>query len=139
VSADLGGVAREAVDAALAAGATDAEAFVEEGVEREIRVYDGGVESLTDATSRGVGVRAFLDLRAGYAYGTDLTGDGLAAVARSAYASAGVADSDPDAGLPDDTGAADVGSLRSGEIDGWSTERKVELALAAERAARAHP
>ena len=139
MSLDLEAIAQKAVDAALAAGAGDAEAFVEEGVEREIRVYDGAVESLTDAASRGVGVRAFLDGRAGYAYGTDLGEEGIAAVARAAYGAAQVADSNPDEGLPEEPGLAEVGALRSPEVAGWSTERKVEIALAAERAARAHP
>jgi len=136
---DLEAAARRAVEAALAAGASDAEAYGEESTEREIRVYDGAVESLTDATSRGVGVRAFLDGRWGYAYGTDLGEDGLREVAAAAHAAAAVADPDPDAGLPDECGAAEIGSLRSPELDGWGTDRKVELALAAERAARGHP
>ena len=136
---DLEAVCRRAVDAALAAGADDAEAYAEERTEREIRVYDGAVESLTDASSRGIGVRAFADGRSGYAYGTDLGDAGLEELAAAARAAAGVADADPHDGLPDETGAADVDSLRSRELGDWSTERKVELALAAERAARAHP
>jgi PmbA protein len=136
---DLESAARRAVEAAVAAGASDAEAYAEEQVEREIRVYDGAVESLTDATSRGIGVRAFLDGRWGYAYGTDLGDDGLRELAEAAHATAAVADPDPHAGLPDECGAAEVGSLRSDDLDRWDTERKVELALAAERAARGHP
>src|SRR5204863_348943 len=77
--------------------------------------------------------------RWGYAYGTDLGEGGLAAVAEAARAAALVADPDPHAGLPDECGAADLGPLRSGELGSWSTDRKVELALAAERAARGHP
>ena len=136
---DLDVAVGRAVEAAVAAGASDAEAYAEERTEREIRVYGGAVESLTDATSRGVGVRAFLDGRWGYAYGTDLGDDGIAELAAAARAAAAVADSDPHAGLPDEFGAAELGPLRSGELASWSTERKVELALAAERAARSHP
>ena len=40
---------RTAVDAALAAGASDAEAWAEESTSRRIRVYGGEVESLSDA------------------------------------------------------------------------------------------
>jgi PmbA protein len=138
-AADLEAACRRAVDAALASGAGDAEAYAEERTEREIRVYDGEVESLTDAASRGVGVRAFVDGRSGYAYGTDLGDDGLRALAEAAREAASVADADEFDGLPDQPGAAEVGSLRSSELAGWSTERKAELALAAERAARAHP
>ena len=136
---DLEAAARRAVDAALAAGASDAEAYAQESTEREIRVYDGAVESLTDATSRGVGVRAFLDGRFGYAYGTDLGDDGLRELATAAHAAAAVADPDPHAGLPDELGAADVASLRSEELASWDTDRKVAIALETERAARDHP
>ena len=139
MSADLEAAARRAVEAAIAAGASDAEGYAEEGVEREIRVYDGAVESLTDAASRGVGVRAFLDARSGYAYGTDLSDSGLGDVGAAATEAARVADPDEHDGLPEETGAAAVGDLRSREVDRFTTERKVELALRAERAARAHP
>ena len=136
---DLEAVARRAVEAAVDAGASDADAYAERSVEREIRVYDRGVESLTDASSRGVGVRAFAGGRWGHAYGTDLSDDGLRELAAAAHDAAGVADSDEHAGLPDAAGAADVGDLRSSELASWTTERKVELALEVERAARNHP
>src|SRR5215216_2353744 len=129
--------AARAVEAALAAGATDAEAWAERGVEREIRVYEGAVESLTDAASNGVGIRSFGEGgRWGYAYGTDLSDDGLRDLAAAAAGAARVADPDEHAGLPDELGAADVGSLRSDRLDQWDTARKSELALAIERAAR---
>ena len=136
---DLEAVARRAVDAALAAGADDADAYAERTVEREIRVYDGGVESLTDAASRGVGVRAFVGGRWGHAYGTDLSDGGLRELGSAAHGAAAVADEDEHAGLPEEAGAADVGDLRSPELASWSTERKVELALEVERRARNHP
>jgi PmbA protein len=136
---ELEQAAGRAVEAAISAGADEADAWCEESAEREIRVYDGEVESLTDASSRGIGVRVFRGGRLGYAFGTDLSGDAVAALAREAGEAAAVADPDEYAGLPDEPGAADVDGLRSPELDRWSTERKVELALAVERAARAHP
>ena len=87
-------VARRAVEAAADAGATDAEAWVEEATSRRIRVYEGEVESLSDAGGRGVGVRAFVDGRSGYAYGTDLSDAGIAEVAGAARAAAEAADPD---------------------------------------------
>jgi predicted Zn-dependent protease len=51
--------ARRAVEAALAAGASDAEGWADESTARRVRVYDGEVESLSDAGGRGIGVRAF--------------------------------------------------------------------------------
>ncbi len=137
MSVDLEGLAGRAVQAALDAGATDAEAYAGEDQSREVRVYDGQVESLSDAGGRGVGVRAFAGERAGYAYTTDLSDEGLAAVGRSAREAASVADPDEYAGLPDECGATPVEGLASPELARWTTEQKVELALAAERAARA--
>jgi PmbA protein len=134
---DLEQAAARAIEAAVAAGAEDAEAWAEHGVEREIRVYEGAVESLTDAASHGIGIRSFNDGRWGYAYGTDLTDDGLHSLAEAAAGAAAVADADEYAGLPDEFGAADVGSLASAVLGDWDTGRKIDLALAIEHAARA--
>jgi len=136
---NLEDVARRAVEAAGDAGATDAEAWAEQATSRRIQVYDGEVESLSDAGGRGVGVRAFVDGRSGYAYGTDLSEAGVAEVAGAARAAADAADPDEHSGLPDECGATPVAGLASPALGDWSTERKVELALAIERAARSRP
>jgi PmbA protein len=136
---NLEALARRAVELAEDAGATDAEAWAEEATSRQIRVYDGEVESLSDAGGRGVGVRAFVDGRSGYAYGTDLSDAGLAEVAGAARAAAEAADPDEDGGLPDDFGATPIDGLASPVLHDWSTERKVDFALAVERAARSRP
>jgi PmbA protein len=129
--------ARRAVEAALGAGATDADAWAEESTSRRVRVYAGEVESLSDAGGRGIGVRAFAGTRAGYAYGTDLSDEGVAETARAAREAAEVADEDEYEGLPEDTGVSDVDGLASEAFGDWPTERVVELALAVDRAARA--
>jgi PmbA protein len=136
---NLEDVARRAVDAAVDAGATDAEAWTEESVSRRVRVYAGEVESLSDAGGRGVGVRAFVNGRSGYAFGTDLTEPGLLEVAKAARDAAEAADPDEHDGLPDEFGTSPVDGLASDAMSGWSTEDKVELTLAVERAARARP
>jgi PmbA protein len=129
--------ARQAVQAALSSGASDADAWVEESTSRRVRVYAGEVESLSDAGGRGIGVRAFAGARAGYAYGTDLSEDGVAEIARAAREAAELADEDEHEGLPEKVGTSDVNGLASAEFADWSTERVVELALAVDRAARA--
>jgi len=129
--------ARRAVEATLSAGASDADAWAEESTSRRVRVYAGEVESLSDAGGRGIGVRAFAGQRSGYAYGTDLTEEGVVELARSAREAAELADEDEYEGLPDELGSADVNGLASPEFADWSTERVVELALEVDRAARA--
>jgi PmbA protein len=84
-----------------------------------------------------VGVRAFVEQRWGYAYSTDLSEPGLRDVAGAARQAAAVADADEHAGLPAQYGATPVAGLESAALSGWRTEQKVELTLAAERAARA--
>ena len=49
------------------AGAADAEAYAAEEEAREVRVHGGELESLGAATRRGVGVRAWIGGRVGYA------------------------------------------------------------------------
>lgn len=93
-------LARRAVEGTLAAGASDAEAYVSEDAGREVRAHGGEVESLTAATQRGVGLRAWIGRRAGYAYGTDLSAGGIAALASRAAEAARIADEDEFAGPP---------------------------------------
>jgi PmbA protein len=135
---DLGRIAGDAVKAALDAGAGDAEAYAQDSVGREIRVFDGEVESLTDAGQRGLGVRCWIDHRSGYAYGTDLTEDGLRGIAEGAVEAARIADPDEFAAPPDptDTRPPEIPGLVDPSLARWSTERKVKLAKAVERAAR---
>jgi PmbA protein len=136
---DLGKIAKRAVEAALAAGAGDAEAYVQDSVGREIRIFDGEVESLTEAGQRGLGVRCWIDHRSGYAYGTELSAEGLGAIARDAVETARIADPDEFAAPPSADGAAappEIPGLRDPALGQWSTERKIELARAIERAAR---
>jgi PmbA protein len=135
---ELNRIARDAVEAALAAGAGDAEAYAQDSVGREIRIFDGEVESLTEAGERGLGVRCWIDHRVGYAYGTDLGKDGLGAIAAAAGEAARIADADEFAAPPDASDAAPprIPGLADPKLGTWKTERKIELAKSIERAAR---
>src|SRR6478736_4308601 len=92
---DLSAVARRAVEAATGAGA-----YVSRDAGREVRVHGGEVESLTAATQTGVGIRAWSGHRVGYAYGTDLSEAGVAAIAARAAEMAAAADEDEFAAAP---------------------------------------
>jgi PmbA protein len=133
---DLAGLAASAVERATGAGAGDAEAYAGEAEKREVRVHGGEVESLTAATQRGLGLRAWIGGRVGYGFGTDLSAEGLGAIAARAVEAARVADEDEFAGPPEGDGEA---SLLPGLTDPsraqWPPGRVAELALAVERAA----
>jgi PmbA protein len=138
MSGELEAIAERAVAAALAAGAGDAEAYVQDSVGREIRIFDGEVESLTDAGERGLGVRCWIDHRAGYAYGTELSEEGLGGIARDAVDTARIADADAFAAAPSAhsaTAPAEIPGLYDPTLAKWTTERKIELAKGIERAA----
>ena len=134
---ELGAVARRAVEAALAAGAGEAEAYASRDGGREVRVHGGEVESLTAATQSGVGVRAWIGHRVGYAYGTDLSEAGVAAIAARAAEAAAVADEDEFAAPPSPAPAEPVAGLSDPSVAAASAERVAELALSVERAALA--
>jgi PmbA protein len=131
-------LAREVVAAALAGGAEDAEAYATEAANREVRVHGGEVESLTAATQRGVGVRAWIDGRVGYGFGTDLSAGGMAATAARAVEAARVADRDEFVAPPADPGEAPaLAGLSDPSLGEWSTAQIADLALAVERSALA--
>jgi PmbA protein len=134
---ELANLAARAVELALQAGADDAEAYASDVARREVRAHAGEVESLTAASQRGVGVRAWIGGRVGYHYGTDLSAEGLAALAGRAAAAARVADEDEFAGPAAGGEAAALAGLSDPSLAEWPTARAAELALAVERAALA--
>lgn len=128
--------AERAVEAALACGAGDAEAYASEATRREVRAHGGKVESLGAATQRGLGVRAWIEGRVGYAYGTDLSRQGVAEIAERAVGMARLADPDEFAAPPAAAGEPPpLEGLSDPGIAAWPTDRVAELALAVERAA----
>jgi PmbA protein len=134
---ELSGTAGRAVEAALAAGAGEAEAYAAREGGREVRVHGGEVESLTAATQSGVGVRAWRGRRVGYAYGTDLSEAGIAAIAARAAEAAAVADEDEFAAPPRPAAIEALPGLSDPSVESWDTARIAALALAIERTALA--
>ncbi len=137
MSAEPAAVAARAVEEALAAGADDAEAYASEESSREVRAHGGEVESLTAATGRGVGVRAWIGRRVGYGYGTDLSEEGIRRIAARAAEAAAAADEDEFAGPPRDIPVemAAPDGLVDSSVAEWPTQRAAGLALEVERTA----
>jgi PmbA protein len=134
---ELSIAAGRAVEAALAAGAGDAEAYASHEGGREVRVHGGEVESLTAATQSGLGIRAWIGGRVGYAYGTDLSEAGVAAIAARAAEAVRVADEDEFAAPPGPAAAESVPGLSDPGVAAWPPARAAELALSVERTALA--
>lgn len=134
---ELSAVARRTVEAATEAGAGEAEAYVSRDSGREVRVHGGEVESLTAATQSGVGVRAWIGHRVGYAYGTDFSDDGVRVIAARAAEAAAVADEDEFAAPPQPSEFEALPGLSDPSLGEWEAGRVAELALTVERTALA--
>jgi PmbA protein len=132
---ELSATAARAVEAALAAGAGEAEGYASREGGREIRVHGGEVESLTAAAQGGIGIRAWIGGRVGYAYGTDLSEAGVGTIAARAAAAAAIADEDEFATPPQPAAIEALPGLSDPSLAAWSTGQVAELALSVERTA----
>ena len=111
------------------------EAFVSSGSVTRVRVHGGEVESLTQASSAGIGVRVVRDKRQGFAWAASHDEVVAREALDEARDNATYAEPDEWLGLavPDGVVAPDVELWRAGLAD-LSTDRKVELALELEAA-----
>ncbi|MEO7429015.1 MAG: TldD/PmbA family protein [Acidimicrobiales bacterium] len=123
--------------AGMAGAGEQVEAYVARGTSTTVRAYEGEVESLTQASSAGVGVRVVVDHREGFAYaGTLDEGAVLDALAE--------ARDNATFGEPDEfNGLAVPDGVEPAELDLWPaglasvpTADKVAMAIELERATR---
>ena len=113
------------------------EAVVVHSRDTEIRAYEGEVEQLSSAEAQGVGIRVVRDQRVGFAYAGSLDDDVLAETLADARDNAGFGTVDEFVGLaePDGVPIADLDLFRE-ELASFPTDKKVELAIALEKAAK---
>lgn len=134
----LSEIATSAIALARELGATDSECTISEGSQFETVVRLGEVENIKDAGSRAAGIRVLEGTRAGSAYTSDLSPEGIRHMVQSAIDIAAIASEDPLAGLPDaeEMGqlAGDLGLYHEDTFSLPAAER-IEKARLAERAA----
>jgi PmbA protein len=120
---------------ALAAPGEQIEVFVARGASTSVKAYGGEVESLTSAESAGVGIRVITDHRQGFAHAGTLDEDVIREVLDDARDNATFGEPDEFFALTatDDVPAVEH-DLWSDELVSFPTERKVDMALALERA-----
>jgi len=115
----------------------EVEVYVARGHETEVRAYDGEVESLTSASSAGIGIRVAADHRLGFAWAGSLDESVLAEALDEARDNASFATPDEHVRLavPDGVAAVPV-DLWDERLAAVPTTEKVALALALEAQAR---
>ena len=119
------------------------EVYVARGQDTEVRAFDGAVESLSSATSSGVGIRVLLagdgdgGGRLGFAWAGSLDEDVVRAALAEARDNARYATPDPEVTLarPDGVAAAPL-DLWDEDLLRTPTDRKVEMAVDLERRVR---
>jgi PmbA protein len=127
----------EKVAGAAAAG-EQVEAFVGRSTSTGVKVHGGEIESLTQATSAGIGVRVVRDGRQGFAWAGSLDDAVIADVLAEARDNATYAQPEEWVGLAEPDGVAPAAiDLWRDELGAMRTERKIDLALELELAVRA--
>jgi PmbA protein len=124
--------------AAEAGAGEQVEAFVGSSTSTSVRVHGGEIESLTQASSTGIGVRVVVDGRQGFAYAGSLDPAVIAEVLADARDNARYAEPEEWVGLaePDGVVPPEIDLWRDA-LAGMPTDRKVALALELERAVKA--
>ena len=114
------------------------EVYVSRASETDVRAYEGEVESLSSASSAGVGIRVISSGRQGFAYAGSLDEGVVAETLAEARDNVGFATADPHVALAEPDGVAPA------SLEVWDeavvhlpTADKVKLALELERLTRA--
>jgi len=131
---------KKLVQRARRQGADQAEAWLEVGRNSSVRVRDGQVEDLTEATGKGVGLRVFVDGRLGFAYSSDFEPQALDALVDRAITLAKASAKNRHNGLPDASvleGHAKVADLFDPAVAALAPDWKLKAALEIEKAGRA--
>jgi PmbA protein len=136
---DSKSLAQGMVKECLKKGADAAEIYIESGRQLSVEVRNGEIETVEEAASQGAGIRVFLGGRPAFASSNDLAEASLRAAIDRAVAFAGITTSDPNNVLPEDPGAAEVEGLYDPHIAFVPLDRKIGLAMAAEKRALAAP
>lgn len=134
-------LAKKIVQKALKRGAKQAEAFLQVGRSADVRVRDGEIEDLTQATSKGVGIRVFVRNRQGFVWSSDFDPRALDLLIDRAIAIAEMSAPNPLNGLPDakDLGKIpDVGELFDPRVANLPDDWKIKAAVEMEKVVRAY-
>lgn len=135
---DLEQIAQDLVARAMRAGATAADVVVREGDEFSAVVRMRQIESLKEAASRVLGIRAFVGTRSASAYSQDFSPRSLEKLVERTLEMARATSEDPASGLPDpEQLGRHTGDLEIyfPDVARLSTEERLDRARRAEEAA----
>ena len=141
MSTNYEALAKNVMQRALKRGAKQAEVFLQVGRSADVRVRDGEIEDLTQATSKGLGVRVFVKNRLGFVWTSDFNSAGLDTLIDRAIALAEMSAANPHNGLPDKDlfkQYPDVGELFDEKVANLPPDWKIKSAIEMEKVIKAH-
>src|SRR5689334_22516214 len=132
-------LASDIVQMAQDAGADESDVMLQTSTEFNVQVRKGEIETLTQSGSKGLGLRAFVDGRLGFAATSDFDIPVLKRLVKRTVELAAAADTRPENGLPDATAPETRPELKIYDptIESLPTERKIAMAKLCEAAAYA--
>jgi PmbA protein len=130
-------LAEELLRKAKAAGADAADVLIARGSEFSVTVRKGEIETLKDAGSQAMGLRAFVGRRTANAHTSDFSREALDGLVADAVAMARATGEDPASGLPDEVVAPDDVdlALHDAALVALPTAERIERARRAEATA----
>jgi len=132
---DYKGLAEQLVKKCLKQGADAAEVYLESGRNLSIRVRNGEIETVRQATTHGVGFRVFKKGKMAFSSCNDFSDRSLDNAIKSAVMFAKNTTPDKNNVLPDDKGMTNVPGLNDPQIGQISMEKKIDLAKKVEKLA----
>lgn len=129
-------LAKKVMQRALKRGAKQAEVFLQVGRSADVRVRDGEIEDLTQATSKGLGLRVFVKNRLGFVWTSDFNPAALDTIVDRAIALAEMSAPNPLNGLPDAAALGkipDVGPLFDEEVASLPPDWKINASIEMEK------
>ncbi|TET75712.1 MAG: TldD/PmbA family protein [Candidatus Aminicenantes bacterium] len=132
-------LAENVVKKALKLGADEAEVYLENGRDFELSIRNGDVETIKQATSKGMGLTVFKDKKLGFSYTSDFSDKSLEEFTKKTVQLSLVADPKPWNGLPDfKKGKIQDLDLYDSSISEIPNEKKIDIAKEAEKIALAY-
>src|SRR4030042_6864115 len=128
-------LAEQMVKLSLDKGADAAEAYIEAGRELNIEVRDGKIETVQESSSRGAGLRVFMNGRMAFASSNDFMESAVEDTVSSAVRTARVTNADENNVLPDDRELSEMEGLYDPELSKVDMDKKIAVSMEAERLA----
>jgi len=119
----------------LALGADAAEVYLQSDRNLSIRVLKSEIETVQEASSRGVGFRVIVDGKMGFSHCNDFNNGALEDTILRAVAFAKLSSPDENNILPDDAGITEIEDLFDPGISSEPMDKKINMALELEKIA----